>query len=71
MEQVYKCPDCNGKGFKRDWLCLCAITILAPFVIAAEAGEKQGVGKDRCSRCKGRGYIIIELKENSWYGKER
>lgn len=55
MDKRHTCPSCNGKGHVYDAVSLLCVLfwVIAPF----ERNDPNGLSRDPCGQCKGKGYV--------------
>lgn len=55
---IIKCSNCDGKGHVMDAAGL-FLPIIGWAMMALERNDKNGITRNQCSHCKGKGYYKI------------
>jgi DnaJ-class molecular chaperone len=56
---VVWCPCCKGKGHVLDAFPVIFIPVLGWALAALETNNPEGLTREKCSRCNGKGFIKI------------
>ena len=54
------CPSCGGKGHVFDGIAL--LTIIGIFTALFERNNPDGLTREQCNQCKGRGFIKVNTE---------
>ena len=58
--QVIVCANCKGKGHVLDAVAAVMMPVLGWVLAPFERNDPDGITRQRCTLCKGRGYIRLE-----------